>query len=194
MADSHGHVVHLGERDCSMQRRNQKIIEECPSPIMTPSLRKKMGNAAVKLAKVSRLRERRHDRVPRRSGQTFLFHGNEHTHPGGAHHHRGSVWMRSRKGADQDRRGRAAFALYRACRSPRLHAIECRINAEDPFNNFQPTPGRIDLYYAPGGRGVRIDSHAYTGYTVPPYYDSMIAKIITVGTTRIKPSIECDAR
>ena len=68
---------------------------------------------------------------------------------------------------------------------PRLHAIECRINAEDPANDFQPTPGRIDFYYAPGGRGVRIDSHVYTGYTVPPYYDSLIAKIITVGATRI---------
>ena len=95
--------------------------------------------------------------------------------------------MRPREGADPHRRGPGAFgACARVAHAkPRLHAIECRINAEDAANNFQATPGRIDFYYAPGGRGVRIDSHVYTGYTVPPYYDSLIAKIITVGSTRI---------
>jgi acetyl-CoA carboxylase, biotin carboxylase subunit len=184
MADSHGHIVHLGERDCSIQRRNQKVIEECPSPLMTPSLRKKMGNAAVKLAKS----------VGYQNAGTieFLVDQNKHFY---------FMEMNTRiqvehtvteevYGCDLVKEQIRIAAgqplspnIVRAV--PRLHAMQCRINAEDPANDFQATPGRIDFYYAPGGRGVRIDSHVYTGYTVPPYYDSLIAKIIAVGSTRI---------
>jgi acetyl-CoA carboxylase biotin carboxylase subunit len=184
IADSHGHVVHLGERDCSIQRRNQKVIEECPSAVMTASLRRKMGNAAVKLAKS----------VGYENAGTieFLVDQNRHfyfmemnTRIQVEHTVTEEVYgcdlvkEQIRIAAGQPLSQHIAHA------EPRLHAIQCRINAEDPANNFQPTPGRIDFYYAPGGRGVRIDSHVYTGYTVPPYYDSLIAKIITIGSTRI---------
>ncbi len=184
MADQHGRVVHLGERDCSIQRRNQKVIEECPSPLMTAALRKKMGNAAVKLAKS----------VGYENAGTveFLVDADRHFY---------FIEMNARiqvehtiteevYGCDlvkEQIRTAAGQPLspHVAHAAARLHAVQCRINAEDPAKDFQPTPGRIAFYYAPGGRGVRIDSHAYTGYIVPPYYDSMIAKIITVGATRI---------
>ena len=184
VADSHGHIVHLGERDCSIQRRNQKVIEECPSPLMTPGLRKKMGNIAVKLAKS----------VGYENAGTIEFLVNQQRHFY-------FIEMNTRiqvehtiteevYGCDlvkEQIRIAAGQALspHIAHATPRLHAIQCRINAEDPEKDFQPSAGRIDFYYAPGGHGVRIDSHVYTGYSVPPYYDSMIAKIITVGATRI---------
>ena len=184
MADSHGHVVHLGERDCSIQRRNQKVIEECPSPVMTPGLRKKMGNAAVKLAKsVGYENAGTIEFLVDQDKRFYFMEMNtriqvEHTITEEVY---GCDLVKEqiRIAAGQPLSPHVARAV------PRLHAIQCRINAEDPANHFQPTPGRIDFYYAPGGRGVRIDSHAYTGYTVPPYYDSLIAKIITVGSTRI---------
>ena len=184
VADRHGHMVHLGERDCSIQRRNQKVIEECPSPLMTSGLRKKMGNAAVKLAKS----------VGYENVGTieFLVDQDRHFY---------FIEMNTRiqvehtiteevYGCDlvkEQIRIAAGEPLspHIAHATPRLHAIQCRINAEDPEKDFQPSPGRIDFYYAPGGRGVRIDSHVYTGYTVPSHYDSLIAKIITVGATRI---------
>ena len=184
VADRHGHMVHLGERDCSIQRRNQKVIEECPSPLMTSGLRKKMGNAAVKLAKsvgyenVGTIeflvdQERRfyfiemNTRIQVEHTITEEVYGCD------------LVKEQIRIAAGEPLSPHVAHA------TPRLHAIECRINAEDPEKDFQPSPGRIDFYYAPGGRGVRIDSHVYTGYTVPSHYDSLIAKIITVGATRI---------
>jgi len=184
IADSHGHIVHLGERDCSIQRRNQKVIEECPSPVMTPGLRRKMGNAAVKLAKSVEYQnagtieflvdQERHfyfmemnTRIQVEHTVTEEVYGCD------------LVKEQIRIAAGQP------LSPHIARAEPRLHAIQCRINAEDPANNFQPTPGRIDFYYAPGGRGVRIDSHVYTGYTVPPYYDSLISKIVTIGSTRI---------
>jgi acetyl-CoA carboxylase, biotin carboxylase subunit len=184
VADRHGHMVHLGERDCSIQRRNQKVIEECPSPLMTSGLRKKMGNAAVKLAKsvgyenVGTIeflvdQERRfyfiemNTRIQVEHTITEEVYGCD------------LVKEQIRIAAGEQLSPHIAHA------TPRLHAIECRINAEDPEKDFQPSPGRIDFYYAPGGRGVRIDSHVYTGYTVPSHYDSLIAKIITVGATRI---------
>jgi acetyl-CoA carboxylase biotin carboxylase subunit len=183
MADEHGHVVHLGERDCSLQRRNQKVIEESPSPIMTPGLRKKMGAAAVKLAKS----------VGYQNAGTieFLVDDKRHFY---------FIEMNTRiqvehtvteevYGCDlvkQQIRVAAGQPLSRHITHavPRLYAIQCRINAEDPARAFQPSPGKIDFYYAPGGHGVRIDSHVYTGYVVPPYYDSMIAKLIAVGADR----------
>ena len=184
MADSHGRVVHLGERDCSIQRRNQKVIEECPSPLMTPGLRKKMGNAAVKLAKSVGYQNA--GTIEFLVGQDRHFYFMEmNTRLQVEHTITEEVY-----GCDlvkEQIRIAAGQPLspHVAHPTPRLHAIQCRINAEDPAKDFQPSPGRIVFYYAPGGRGVRIDSHAYTGYIVPPYYDSLIAKIITIGATRL---------
>src|SRR2546423_1124789 len=183
VGDSHGHIVHLGERDCSIQRRNQKVIEECPSPFVTPSLRKKMGTAAIKLCKaIGYVNAGTIEFLVDNDRRFYFMEMNtriqvEHTITEEAY------------GCDlvkEQIRIAAGEPLSRhvAHAQPRLHAIQCRINAEDPANNFQPSPGRIKFYYAPGGRGVRIDSHAYTGYTVPPYYDSLIGKIVTIGATR----------
>jgi acetyl-CoA carboxylase biotin carboxylase subunit len=184
IADNHGHIVHLGERDCSIQRRNQKVIEECPSPVMTPGLRRKMGNAAVKLAKsVGYQNAGTIEFLVDQERHFYFMEMNtriqvEHTVTEEVY---GCDLVKEqiRIAAGQP------LSPHIARAEPRLHAIQCRINAEDPANNFQPTPGRIDFYYAPGGRGVRIDSHVYTGYTVPPYYDSLISKIVTIGSTRI---------
>src|SRR5438067_2414583 len=184
MADRHGRVVHLGERDCSIQRRNQKVIEECPSPLMTPGLRKKMGNVAVKLAKsVGYENAGTIEFLVDQERHFYFIEMNtriqvEHTITEEVYGW-DLVKEQIRIAAGQPPSPHIAHA------TPRLHAIQCRINAEDPEKDFQPSPGRIAFYYAPGGRGVRIDSHVYTGYSVPPYYDSMIAKIITVGATRI---------
>ncbi len=184
VADSHGHIVHLGERDCSIQRRNQKVIEECPSPLMTPGLRKKMGNVAVKLAKsVGYENAGTIEFLVDQQRHFYFIEMNtriqvEHTITEEVY---GCDLVKEqiRIAAGQPLSPHIAHA------TPRLHAIQCRINAEDPEKDFQPSAGRIDFYYAPGGHGVRIDSHVYTGYTVPSYYDSLIAKIITVGATRI---------
>ncbi len=183
MADSHGDVVHLGERDCSMQRRNQKIIEETPSPIMTDEIRERMGNDCVKLAReVGYVGAGTIECLMDDKGRYYFMEMNtriqvEHCITEEAY------------GVDLVKEQIKIAAgeplshwMHNAQR--KYHAIECRINAEDPFNNFQPCPGRIELYYAPGGRGIRIDSHAYAGYTVPSHYDSMIAKVIAMGTTR----------
>jgi acetyl-CoA carboxylase biotin carboxylase subunit len=184
VADSHGHIVHLGERDCSIQRRNQKVIEECPSPLMTAGLRKKMGNDAVKLAKS----------VGYENAGTieFLVDQERHfyfiemnTRIQVEHTVTEEVYACDLVKEQIHIAAGQPLSPHVAHATPRLHAIECRINAEDPEKDFQPSPGRIAFYYAPGGRGVRIDSHVYTGYSVPPYYDSLIAKIITVGATRI---------
>jgi acetyl-CoA carboxylase biotin carboxylase subunit len=130
-----------------------------------------------------RVRERRHDRIPRRRQDEFLLHGDEHPHPGRASRDRGGLRGRPGEGADPHRVRREAEQGLR--RSPAAkHAIEMRINAEDPFNDFRPSPGKIELFYAPGGHGIRWDSHVYAGYTVPPYYDSMIGKLIAFGSDR----------
>src|SRR5947207_10966735 len=183
VADAHGRIVHLGERDCSIQRRNQKVIEECPSPFVTPSLRKKMGNAAIKLCKAIGYEnagtieflvdEDRHFYFMEMNTRIQVEHTITEEVYGCD-----LVEEQIRIAAGEPLSPHVAHAV------PRSHAIQCRINAEDPASNFQPSPGRITFYYAPGGRGVRIDSHAYTGYVVPPYYDSLIAKIITIGATR----------
>jgi len=183
VADSHGRVVHLGERDCSIQRRNQKVIEECPSPIVYAGLRKKMGNAAVKLAKSVGYQntgtveflvdEDRHFYFMEMNTRLQVEHTITEEVYGCD-----LVKEQIRIAAGEPLSPHVAHAV------PRSHAIQCRINAEDPANNFQASPGRIVFYYAPGGRGVRIDSHAYTGYVVPAYYDSLIGKIITIGATR----------
>jgi len=183
MADSHGDVVHLGERDCSMQRRNQKIIEETPSPIMTDEIRERMGDDCVRLAKeVGYVGAGTIECLMDDHGNYFFMEMNtriqvEHCITEEAY---GVDLVKEQIKIASGQP--LSHWMHNAKR--KYHAIECRINAEDPFNNFQPCAGKIDLYYAPGGRGIRIDSHAYAGYTVPPYYDSMIAKVIGMGTTR----------
>jgi acetyl-CoA carboxylase biotin carboxylase subunit len=183
MADSHGTVVHVGERDCSMQRRNQKIIEETPSPIMTDEIRDRMGADCVRLAEsVGYVGAGTVECLMDDRGNYYFMEMNtriqvEHCITEEAY------------GVDlvkEQIKIAAGEELSHFIRNAKrkYHAIECRINAEDPYRNFQPSPGHIDLYYAPGGRGVRIDSHAYAGYTIPPYYDSMIAKVIAMGTSR----------
>lgn len=183
MADSHGNVVHLGERDCSIQRRNQKVIEECPSPLISDKLRQKMGAAAVKLAKsVGYVNAGTMEFLVDDEENYYFIEMNtriqvEHTITEEVY---GCDLVKEqiKVAAGEKLSPHVANAV------PRSHAIQCRINAEDPARNFQPSPGKIIFYYAPGGRGVRIDSHAYTGYVVPPNYDSMIAKLITVAATR----------
>ena len=173
MADHHGNTVHLGERDCSIQRRNQKVIEECPSPLLTPALLKRMGHAAVKLAQsVGYTNAGTMEFLVDQKGNYYFIEMNtriqvEHTITEEVY------------GCDLVKE-----QIHIAKPMARSHAIQCRINAEDPARNFQPSAGKITFYYAPGGRGVRIDSHVYTGYSVPPFYDSMIAKLIAVGATR----------
>jgi len=183
IADTRGHIVHLGERDCSIQRRNQKVIEECPSPFISPSLRKKMGHAAIKLCKsIGYVNAGTIEFLVDEKRNFYFMEMNtriqvEHTITEEVY---GCDLVKEQIRIAAGER----LSPHVEHAEPRLHAIQCRINAEDPANNFQPSPGRIAFYYAPGGRGVRIDSHAYTGYVVPPYYDSMIGKIITVGATR----------
>lgn len=181
--DSHGRVVHLGERDCSLQRRNQKIVEECPSPLMTPELRKKMGEASIKLC----------ESVGYQNAGTIEYlvddHGNFYFMEMNTRIQVEHPITEEVYGCDlvkQQIQVAAGEHLsnYVVNAQPRGHAMECRINAEDPERNFQPCPGNIDLYYAPGGRGIRIDSHAYAAYPIPPNYDSMIAKVIATASSR----------
>jgi len=183
IGDSHGRLVHLGERDCSIQRRNQKIVEECPSQLLDADLRKRMGQCSVDLAgSVGYENAGTVEYLVDKTGNFYFMEMNTRIqveHP----------VTEEAYGCDLVReqiRIAAGEHLSRhvAEATPRSHAIECRINAEDPDNNFQPSPGTIDLYYAPGGRGVRIDSHIYSKYAIPPYYDSLIAKLICVGSTR----------
>jgi acetyl-CoA carboxylase biotin carboxylase subunit len=183
MADSHGKVVHVGERDCSIQRRNQKLLEESPSPLMTPALRKKMGRSAIKLA----------EEVGYEGAGTIEFlvddQGNYYfmemntriqvEHPVTEEVYEVDLIKEQILVAAGEHLSKEFDNL-----EPRRHAIEFRINAEDPFRNFIPSPGQIDLYYAPGGHGVRMDSHVYGGYSIPPFYDSMIGKLIAYGKTR----------
>ena len=183
VADTHGRVVHLGERDCSIQRRNQKIVEEAPSPFLDESLRKQMGRASVKLAEaVGYQNVGTMEFLVDEKGHFYFMEMNtriqvEHCVTEEVY---GCDLVKEqiRIAAGEHITPNIANAIIRQ------HAIECRINAEDPAKNFQPSPGKIEYYYAPGGRGVRVDSHAYAGYSIPPYYDSLIGKLITSGATR----------
>jgi acetyl-CoA carboxylase, biotin carboxylase subunit len=183
IGDSHGRLVHLGERDCSIQRRNQKIVEECPSQLLDADLRKRMGQCSVELAgSVGYENAGTIEYLVDKQGNFYFMEMNTRIQV--EHPVTEEVY-----GCDLVREQIQIAAGEHLSRHvaearPRSHAIECRINAEDPDNNFQPSPGIIDLYYAPGGRGVRLDSHVYSKYTIPPYYDSMIAKLICVGSTR----------
>jgi acetyl-CoA carboxylase biotin carboxylase subunit len=184
IADSHGNYIHLGERDCSMQRRNQKIIEECPSPLLTPELRAQMGDASVKLIRsIDYQNAGTIEYLVDEKAENFYFmEMNTRIQV----EHPVTEEVMGCELIKEQIRVAAGEPLSRHVldSTPRGHAIECRINAEDPFNNFTPSPGTIDLWYAPGGKGVRVDTHVYSGYTVPPHYDSMIAKLIVTGATR----------
>ena len=181
IGDQFGRVVHLSERDCSIQRRHQKLVEETPSPFMTQELRDEMGDAAIKAAKS----------VNYEGCGTVEFLVDKH---------RNFYFMEMNTRIQVEHPITEEVIDYDLIREqikvaagvpisgknyyPSMHAIECRINAEDIKNNFRPSPGTITTFHAPGGHGVRLDTHAYAGYTIPPNYDSMIAKLITVAQTR----------
>ena len=184
LADDHGNYLHLGERDCSMQRRNQKIIEECPSPLISPELRKRMGEASVKLIKAIEYRNAGTIEYLVNADATDFYFMEMNTRIQVEHPVTEEV-MGCELIKEQIRIAAGEPVSEHVLGvEPRGHSIECRINAEDPYNNFAPSPGTIDLWYAPGGKGVRVDTHVYSGYTVPPYYDSMIAKLIVTASSR----------
>ena len=183
LGDSHGKIIHLGERDCSVQRRHQKLIEEAPSPFLTSDLRKKMGKAAIRAATAVEYESAGTvEFLVDPKGHFYFIEANTRIqveHPvteevTGIDLIKQQIRIANGEELDIDQ-GDVKWEK---------HAIECRINAEDPARNFAPSPGTIGLYYAPGGHGVRVDSHAYSGYTIPPYYDSMIGKLICSGPTR----------
>ena len=179
--DQYGKVCHLSERDCSIQRRHQKLVEESPSPFMTSELRDKMGAAAIKAASA----------INYESVGTIEFLVDKH---------RNFYFMEMNTRIQVEHCVTEEVVNYDLIKEqikiaagepisglnyePQMHAIECRINAEDPYNDFRPSPGRISVLHQPGGHGIRVDSHVYAGYSIPPYYDSMIAKIIAVARTR----------
>lgn len=179
--DQYGNVCHLSERDCSIQRRHQKLVEESPSPFMTTELRQRMGDAAIKAASA----------INYESVGTVEFLVDKH---------RNFYFMEMNTRIQVEHCVTEEVVSYDLIKEqikiaagekisgrnyePQLHAIECRINAEDPYNDFRPSPGKITVLHTPGGHGVRVDSHVYAGYVIPPYYDSMIGKLITVAQTR----------
>jgi acetyl-CoA carboxylase biotin carboxylase subunit len=186
VGDARGNIIHLGERDCSIQRRNQKIVEETPSPLIEnrfKDLRKKMGKAAVRLAEIAKYTSAGTvEFIVDDKGDYYFLEVNKRVqveHP----------ITEEVTGIDIVKL-QILIAMGEPLRISERdvtfkgHAIECRINAEDPFDDFRPSPGRIEMYYAPGGRGVRVDSHAYAGYTIPPHYDSLLGKLITYGKDR----------
>ncbi|MEY2739725.1 MAG: Biotin carboxylase, partial [Bacteroidota bacterium] len=181
VGDSYGKACHLSERDCSVQRRHQKLTEETPSPFMTDELREKMGTAAVKAAEY----------IKYEGAGTVEFLVDKH---------RNFYFMEMNTRIQVEHPITEQVVDYDLIREqimvaagipisgknyyPQLHSIECRINAEDPYNDFRPSPGKITVLHAPGGHGVRLDTHVYAGYTIPPNYDSMIAKLITTAQSR----------
>lgn len=181
VGDQHGKACHLSERDCSIQRRHQKLVEETPSPFMTPELRELMGDAAVKAALS----------IGYEGVGTIEFLVDKH---------RNFYFMEMNTRIQVEHPITEEVINYDLIREqilvaagvpisgknyyPQLHAIECRINAEDPFKNFTPSPGMITTLHTPGGHGIRVDSHVYSGYRIPPNYDSMVGKLITVAQTR----------
>jgi acetyl-CoA carboxylase biotin carboxylase subunit len=181
VGDAHGKACHLSERDCSVQRRHQKLVEETPSPFMTPELREAMGDAAVKAALS----------IGYEGVGTVEFLVDKH---------RNFYFMEMNTRIQVEHPITEEVINYDLVREqilvaagvpisgknyyPQLHAIECRINAENPFDNFKPSPGKITTLHTPGGHGIRVDSHVYSGYSIPPNYDSMIGKLITVAQTR----------
>ncbi|MEM6884453.1 MAG: acetyl-CoA carboxylase biotin carboxylase subunit [Verrucomicrobiota bacterium] len=183
MADQHGNVAAVGERDCSIQRRNQKLLEESPSPLIKDSMRKKMEKASIKLAKaVDYEGAGTIEYLADDDGNFYFMEMNTRIqveHPVTEEVYGVDLVKEQILVAAGEKLGDDFKDL-----KPLRHAIEFRINAEDPFKDFMPCPGKIDLYYAPGGHGVRMDSHVYGGYSIPPYYDSMIGKLIVYGRDR----------
>ncbi|NUP87228.1 MAG: acetyl-CoA carboxylase biotin carboxylase subunit [Burkholderiaceae bacterium] len=183
LGDSHGNLIHLGERDCSLQRRHQKIVEESPSPVLDEDLRQKMGECAKKLCKAAGyVNAGTVEFLVDDHGNFYFLEVNKRIqveHP----------ITEEVTGIDLVKQ-QILIAMGESLRISqgdltfKGHAIECRINAEDPFDDFRPCPGRIEMYYSPGGRGVRVDSHVYAGYIVPPHYDSLLSKVITFGRDR----------
>nr|MBO2495832.1 acetyl-CoA carboxylase biotin carboxylase subunit [Bacillota bacterium] len=183
LADQHGNVIHLGERDCSIQRRYQKLIEEAPSPALTPELRERMGQAAVAAAKaVNYSGAGTVEFLLDRDGNFYFMEMNTRIQV----EHPVTEWITGVDLVKEQIRVAAGEPLSIRQEDVKLDgwAIECRINAEDPDRNFMPSPGTIQFYLPPGGAGVRVDSAAYSGYRIPPYYDSMIAKLIVWGKDR----------
>ncbi len=183
LADSYGNVIHLGERDCSVQRRHQKLLEEAPSAFLTPNLRAKMGEAAVKAAKsIDYVGAGTVEFLVDESGNFYFMEMNTRIQ---VEHPVTEVITGLDLIAEQIRIAQGEkLRLTQEQVQLRGHAIECRINAEDPEHNFRPHPGRISAYLPPGGPGVRMDSHVYTDYEIPPYYDSLIGKLIVWGENR----------
>jgi acetyl-CoA carboxylase biotin carboxylase subunit len=179
--DRYGNACHLSERDCSIQRRHQKLVEETPSPFMTSKLRDKMGKAAVKATKAIKYEGVGTIEFLVDKHRNFYFMEMntriqvEHTITEEVINY-DLVKEQIKLAAGEKIVGKEYF--------PQLHAIQCRINAEDPYNNFRPCPGKITNYHQPGGHGIRVDAHVYAGYVIPPYYDSLISKLITVAQTR----------
>ncbi len=179
--DRYGNACHLSERDCSIQRRHQKLVEETPSPFMTSKLRDKMGKAAVKATKAIKYEGVGTIEFLVDKHRNFYFMEMntriqvEHTITEEVINY-DLVKEQIKLAAGEKIVGKEYF--------PQLHAIQCRINAEDPFNGFRPCPGKITNYHQPGGHGIRVDAHVYAGYVIPPYYDSLISKLITVAQTR----------
>ncbi len=181
VGDQYGKACHLSERDCSIQRRHQKLTEETPSPFMTDKLREDMGKAAVKAAEF----------IKYEGAGTIEFLVDKH---------RNFYFMEMNTRIQVEHPITEQVIDYDLIReqilvaagvpisgknyTPKLHSIECRINAEDPYNGFRPSPGKITTLHTPGGHGIRLDTHVYSGYTIPPNYDSMIAKLITTAQTR----------
>lgn len=183
LADNYGNVIYLGERDCSIQRRHQKLLEEAPSPVMTPKLRHKMGMAAVKAAKsINYTGAGTVEFLVDQSGNFYFMEMNTRIQ---VEHPVTEMITGLDLIAEQIRIAQGEkLSLTQDKVQLRGHSIECRINAEDPDHNFRPHPGRISGYLPPGGNGVRIDSHVYTDYEIPPYYDSLIGKLIVWGPDR----------
>lgn len=180
-ADKRGKACHLSERDCSIQRRHQKLVEETPSPYMTDELREKMGKAAIKAAEAVKYEGVGTVEFLVDANRDFYFMEMntriqvEHTITEEVVNY-DLIKEQIKLAAGENISGKNYY--------PQMHAIQCRINAEDPDRNFAPCPGRITDYHAPGGHGVRLDTHVYAGYQIPPFYDSMISKLIVVAQTR----------
>ncbi|HWH04342.1 MAG TPA: acetyl-CoA carboxylase biotin carboxylase subunit [Gemmatimonadales bacterium] len=183
MGDTHGRVMHLCERDCSIQRRHQKLVEEAPSPALSQELRLKMGQAAVTAAEaIGYVGAGTVEFLLDEDGSFYFMEMNTRIQV----EHPVTEMCTNFDLVKEQIRVAAGEPLKLKLEGSRLrgHAIECRVNAEDPFRNFQPCPGHISAYHPPGGPGVRVDTHIYDGYTVPPYYDSLLAKVIVHGNSR----------